>query len=294
MRIITLIFPVYNDWESLRLLLRKIEKKIKKKEYRFQVLIINDNSTKINKKKLNHNKLYENIKSINLKYNLGSQKAIATGLKYISSNLQNFGDEFIIMDSDGEDDYSKISKILDLTRRDKEIDVITVNRSSRKESLLFRILYEVHLIITFFLTFKYIRYGNYSYLNSKALKFISKKKDLWLAYSASIEKNFQHKKNIIAARKKRFMGKSKMNYWQLFSHSIKIHLVFVERIFVNYLFYSLLFILISKFDIFSFVTPVFFIFLFIHLSILIMIKFSSSNSKFSECLKNIKSIDLLK
>ena len=122
------------------------------------------------------------------------------------------------------------------------------------------------------------------------MKFISQKKDLWLAYSASIEKNFQNKKNIIAARKKRLMGISKMNYWQLFSHSIKIHLVFVERIFVNYLFYSLLFFLFSKFDIFSFVTPVFFIFLFIHLSILIMIKFSSSNSKFSECLKNINQL----
>ena len=172
MRIITLIFPVYNDWESLTLLLRKIEKKVKKKEYKFQVLVINDNSTKINKKKLNHNKLYKNIKSINLKSNLGSQRAIATAIKYIASNPRNFGNDFIIMDSDGEDDYSKISKILDLTKRDKEIGVITVNRSSRKESLIFRILYEIHLIITFFLTYKYIRYGNYSYLNSKALKFI--------------------------------------------------------------------------------------------------------------------------
>ena len=284
MRTITLIFPFYNDWESLRLILRKIEKKIKKKEYRFQVLIINDNSTKKNKKKLNHNKLYKNIKSINLKLNLGSQKAIATGIKYISNNLQNFGDEFIIMDSDGEDDYSKISKILDLTRRDKEIDVITVNRSSRKESLLFRILYEVHLIITFFLTFKYIRYGNYSYLNSKALKFISKKKDLWLAYSASIEKNLQNKKNIIAARKKRFFGKSKMNYWQLFSHSIKIHLVFAERIIVNYFFYYYYFNLKFRYLASSRLCFYFFIYPF---SILIIIKFSGSNIKFSECLKTL-------
>ena len=49
------------------------------------------------------------------------------------------------MDSDGEDDYSQISKILDLTKKNKEIDVITVNRSSRKESFIFRILYEIHL-----------------------------------------------------------------------------------------------------------------------------------------------------
>ena len=51
MRTITLIFPVYNDWESLRMLLRKIEKIVKKKECKFKVLIINDNSININKKK---------------------------------------------------------------------------------------------------------------------------------------------------------------------------------------------------------------------------------------------------
>ena len=105
------------------------------------------------------------------------------------------------MDSDGEDDYSQISKILDLTKKNKEIDVITVNRSSRKESLIFRILYEIHLIITFFLTFKYIRYGNYSYLNSKALKFISQKKDLWLAYSASMKKISKIKKYYCCRKK---------------------------------------------------------------------------------------------
>tara|TARA_A100001015_G_C14932440_1_gene689015 strand:+ start:315 stop:1199 length:885 start_codon:yes stop_codon:yes gene_type:complete len=294
MRTITLIFPVYNDWESLGILLRKIEKIVKKTECKFKVLIINDNSIKINKKKLNQNKIFENIKILNLRSNLGSQKAIATGIKHIANNLQNFGRDFIIMDSDGEDDYSQISKILDLTKKNKEIDVITVNRSSRKESFIFRILYEIHLIITFFLTFKYIRYGNFSYLNSKALKFISQKKDLWLAYSASIEKNFQNKKNIIAARKKRIMGISKMNYWQLFSHSIKIHLVFIKRIFINYLFYSLLFILISKIEILSTITPIFFIFLSIHFLMLVIVKNSGSNIKFTESLKNIDSINILK
>ena len=61
MRTITLIFPVYNDWESLGILLRKIEKIVKKTECKFKVLIINDNSIKINKKKLNQNKLFESL-----------------------------------------------------------------------------------------------------------------------------------------------------------------------------------------------------------------------------------------
>ena len=92
----------------------------------------------------------------------------------------------------------------------------------------------------------------------------------------------------------RTMGKSKMNYWQLFSHSIKIHLVFIKRIFVNYFFYLLLFFVISKFDFLSTITPIFFIFLFIHFLMLIIVKNSESNIKFTESLKNIKSINILK
>tara|TARA_B100000963_G_scaffold197602_1_gene171950 strand:+ start:783 stop:1667 length:885 start_codon:yes stop_codon:yes gene_type:complete len=294
MRKITLILPVYNDWESLRLLLGKIEKKVKKKEHSFQVLLINDSSTILNKKKLNQNKLFKNIRSINLKSNIGSQKAIAIGLKFISNNLQKFGKDFIIMDSDGEDDYSKINKILHITKKNKEINVVTVNRSTRKESLVFSILYEIHLIITFVLTFKYIRFGNYSYLSDKALKSISKKNELWLAYSASLEKYFKNKKIIIAERKKRFMGKSKMNYWQLLIHSIKIHSVFLKRIFFNYILYSLLIIFIAKIKVINFVSPLFFTLMFIHILLLIYVNYFSSNTKFYNSLKNIKSIDLIK
>ena len=173
MRRITLILPVYNDWESLRLLLNKIKKKIKKKII-CDVLIINDNSHSNQIERLNEESVYKNINILNLKENIGSQKAIATGIKYISKNFSKFGKEFIILDSDGEDDYLKIVNILKLTKNDK-CDVLTVNRSTRKESFVFSILYEIHLIITFLLTFKYIRYGNYSYLNSKALSLISKK-----------------------------------------------------------------------------------------------------------------------
>ena len=85
-----------------------------------------------------------------------------------------------------------------------------------------------------------------------------------------------------------------MNYWQLFSHSIKIHLVFIKRIFINYLFYSLLFILISKIEILSTITPIFFIFLSIHFLMLVIVKNSGSNIKFTESLKNIDSINILK
>ena len=292
MRRITLILPVYNDWESLRLLLNKIKKKIKKKII-CDVLIINDNSHFDQIERLNEESVYKNINILNLKENIGSQKAIATGIKYISKNFSKFGKEFIILDSDGEDDYLKIVNILKITKNNK-CDVLTVNRSSRKESFLFSVLYEIHLIITFLLTFKYIRYGNYSYLNSKALSLISKKSELWLAYSATLEKYFPNKENIVASRGKRFMGHSKMNYLQLIIHSFNIQLVFSKKIIFNYLLYLTLSIIMINFSYFKFILPSLFILLFIHIISLITVKLISSKIKFDDCLKNIKSINQLR
>ena len=64
MRRITLILPVYNDWESLRLLLNKIKKKIKKKII-CNVLIINDNSHSNQLERLDKENVYNNINIIN-------------------------------------------------------------------------------------------------------------------------------------------------------------------------------------------------------------------------------------
>ena len=228
-----------------------------------------------------------------MRENIGSQKAIATGIKYISKNFSKFGKEFIILDSDGEDDYLKIVNILKITKNNK-CDVLTVNRSTRKESFVFSILYEIHLIITFLLTFKYIRYGNYSYLNSKALSLISKKSELWLAYSATLEKYFPNKKNIVASRGKRFMGQSKMNYLQLIIHSFNIQLVFSKKIIFNYLLYLTLSIIMINFSYFKFILPSLYILLLIHIISLIIVNLISSKIKFDDCLKNIKSINQLR
>ena len=99
----TIILPIYNDWHSLSILLRQIEKSLKKMKNKFSLLLINDGSTEKMSLKLK-TKFYKNIVILNLKKNIGSQKAIATGLKYLTKNSPKNHNHFIIMDSDGEDD----------------------------------------------------------------------------------------------------------------------------------------------------------------------------------------------
>ena len=100
---INIILPVFNDWESLNYLLEDISLLKTSNDLNFStinILIINDGSTsdiKIEKKFSNLN-----IKILHLFNNIGSQKAINIGLRYIKENKNDF-DYCIIMDSDGED-----------------------------------------------------------------------------------------------------------------------------------------------------------------------------------------------
>ena len=99
--------PLYNDWDSLRILLRKLNNELKKKEIQSEVIVVNDCSTKNEKLKKNKLKFIKKITILNLKKNLGSQRAIFLGLKYIK--LKKYRGILTILDSDGEDDVKKNS-----------------------------------------------------------------------------------------------------------------------------------------------------------------------------------------
>lgn len=291
MSIYTIILPTFNDWKSLSILLIQIEKYLKNTNNIYKVLIIDDNSFEKNKYKLNKNRFFKEIKILTLKKNVGSQKAIATGLKFISKYKNKNDDKFIIMDSDGEDDPKKIKEIIKLIDKNHKIKVITMNRTIRKESFFFSILYEIHLLITFFITFKYIRFGNFSYLNRKVIDIITKKKELWLAYSATLNKYVNSKESILAPRRKRISGKSKMSYSGLVSHSINIQSVYMKNIFISYALYSAIFIFLYVTKLLGFIVLILLTLLIVHfLIIALSFKEKIDRITFNICLNNIKSI----
>jgi hypothetical protein len=221
------LIPVYNDWKSLDLLLKKIDLELKKKNYFSEILIINDASTII--KRINIKNLFniKNIFILNTKKNLGSQKCIHLALKHINQ----FKKEYIItiIDSDGEDDPKEINKMINLAIKNND-RIITSNRLARKESLVIRILYRVHLIVTLIITGQWISFGNYTCFNSKNIKKIIKNDDGCYAHPANVIK---HSKiiRIFAKRNKRFFDKSKVNFLGLMFHSLRIISVFQKKVF---------------------------------------------------------------
>ena len=235
-----ILIPVYNDWDSLNILLKNIiNLKIFKKKT--TVIIVNDFSKeKVHIKNFLFKKIL-NIKIINLKKNIGSQRCIAVGLSYIKKNYLN--SNIIIMDGDGEDNPLLIKKLLNFSIK-KENKIIVVNRTIRTENILIKILYEINFINFFLLTHKFIRFGNFSLLKSTALSKIKNSKDLWLAYPSTIIKNFTNIKMIFAKKEMRYAGQSKMSYFNLFTHVIRILSVLRKKIFFNSFFYIIFLILL--------------------------------------------------
>ena len=143
---INILLPVYNDWDSINLLLKDIEKiQINNKSNitSIDITIINDCSTSppIISKDLKQFK----IKVITLFENHGSQVAINCGLRYLEENNADF-DYCIIMDSDGEDKADDILTLLNIATHNNE-KIVFASRGERQDGLLFYFLYKIYLFI---------------------------------------------------------------------------------------------------------------------------------------------------
>ena len=107
---ITILIPVYNDWQSASKLLEDINLNVKSLNQEFSVIIVNDAST--DEQSINSTNLenLSSIKIINMKENRGHARCIASGLKHIHEKEQY--DYIIPMDGDGEDRPEEIKNFV--------------------------------------------------------------------------------------------------------------------------------------------------------------------------------------
>ena len=281
-----IVAPTFNDWNSLNKLLISLNKSIKGIKGKFKIIVVNDCSTEKSNLRTKNLKNIKNIKILNLNKNVGSQKAIYIGLKYVEKlKLKSL---IAILDSDGEDDPFKLKKLINLAIKKRSF-IIVGNRSKRKENVILKILNYLRLLITLLLTGRYINFGNYSAFSSENLKNIFSNNNLWLAYSSGILKNCKNIQRVNIDKRKRYYGKSKVDFKFLINHSIKILCVFRKEIFIRSFFIMSLLIIIFEN---TFLKMSLLIFTFI-LNIFIYIYFQINNLCF-DALKLIKSTKNLK
>lgn len=230
--------PIYNDWESFSILVATIEKTYctPKKDYEIQIVAINDGSNEEH-----DNQQFSQIipiEIVNLKTNVGHQRAIAIGLQYINETKSNF-DYVIVLDSDGEDKPEDIVHLITKCESLNDNKIVFAQRKKRQESVFFKTGYFFYKYIFYSLTGQKINFGNFSCIPKKRLKRVVVQDNLWNHYSGSIIQSRTPFDKVLLDRGKRYAGKSKMNFTSLVLHGLSSISVYFDFLSVRILKLSL-------------------------------------------------------
>ena len=287
---IKILIPIYNDWNSVKLLINNIDKAVTDIEGNFSVIIINDASTQ---KKPDNFLSFKNLKSvkiINMINNRGHGRCNAAGLKYIYEK-EEF-DYVIPMDGDGEDRPEEIKTIVEKIDTNSDFPVVG-ERIKRSEGLFFQFSYLIHKLLTFVFTGKNIKFGNFTCLSKVTVKKMISEKATWSSFSGALSKLESKLIKVPSIRGKRYHGPSQMNLINLIKHSFSIIAVFKYNVLVRSLLFLIVYLLLifQKVSIITFLPVIFILFFVI---IILFLSKRENIQEYKDCLKNISSIDTIK
>ena len=289
MKKIIILIPLFNDWKSVSKLLNEINSQVINWNVDVSGIIVNDASTETRSGLESNYEKIKSVKILNMKENRVHQRCIASGLKYICEN-EDF-DRVIVMDADGEDRPEELNDFFNKAQENSNM-TITGNRFKRSEGIVFKILYEVHKILTLVFTGKLIKFGNFTCLPKDHVKQLIQKPYLWNSYSSSVVRAINDRTFIPSKRGLRYVLPSKMNFTGLVFHSLAIISVFRNTVIIRSIVFLLvyLFLIFNNFSILTLI-PILFLILFV----LIILKISKRTNMegLNKSLENIGSIDVL-
>lgn len=225
---VAIIIPVFNDWDSLNLLIPKIDITLRSEELTVTVIIVNDGSTdepEIEDDVLTGLSIINSIEIIHQNCNLGHQRAIAIGLSEVSKRKSV--DAIVIMDADGEDRPEDIPVLVEQGLKEKE-KIIVARRDRRSEGLVFKTGYLVYKLLFRLLTGKRIAFGNFCLLPIKIAKKLTYFDSLWNHLPATILKSKLPLTMVSTKRGERLRGKTKMNFGGLILLGLSAVSVYVD------------------------------------------------------------------
>ncbi|HEY9852987.1 MAG TPA: glycosyltransferase [Leptolyngbyaceae cyanobacterium] len=242
---ILIVIPVFNDWEALEILLINIDKNLYGKPFNVDILIVDDASTTPVFSNFISTPLKEinKIEILELRRNIGHQRAIAIGLSYIEENL--YYQAVVIMDGDGEDDPKDVIKLIEECHKQDFQKVIFARRSKRSETWLFKLFYIFYKHLYKLLTGHHIRVGNFSIIPHKIIPRLVVVSELWNHYAVGLLKAKVPYAEIYSKRGNRLAGKPKMNFVSLITHGLSAISVYGDVVGVRLLIASIWLILFT-------------------------------------------------
>ena len=222
---ICLIVPVFNDWSAATKLCQLIHQAIAPMTH-YEIILVNDGSTEPLKKESHH--FSEKVTVLNLRRNVGHQKAIASGCVYAYSKVES--KFYAVLDGDGEDNPAYIKSML---HKADDNNIVVAQRSKRSEGKVFVLSYFIYKKI-----FKYfigvpIDFGNFSLFSRQVLKRIVHMQEIQTSFPGTLILSKCPIVKLPTERSKRLDGQSKMNFISLIDHGLKMMTVFKQKAFIR-------------------------------------------------------------
>ena len=285
-----ILIPIYNDRESLKLLVENINSEIKDLEHEISLVAINDASSQQIIDTYPNIENINCIEIINMKENRGHARCIASGLKFIYEK-KDF--DFVIpMDGDGEDRPEEIKNFIKLSEQSGEKS-ITGERVKRSEGLFFQLCYKFHKFLTLAFTGQSIKFGNFTCLSKSTVKKMLEEKATWNSFSGSLKKIEKDLISIPSIRGKRYFGPSQMSFFNLLKHSLSIISVFRKTVLIRSALFIVFYILLIK-SYASIITSLPLVLLLIMIYSISSLALRENIDEFNNSLTNIHDIEKIK
>ena len=285
-----ILIPIYNDRESLKILIQNINSEIKDLDHEISLVVINDASSQQIVDTYPNIENINSIEIINMKENRGHARCIASGLKYIFKKKEF---DFVIpMDGDGEDRPEEIKNFIELSKQSEEKSLVG-ERVKRSEGLIFKTCYQFHKFLTLAFTGQSIKFGNFTCLSKSTVKKLLDEKATWNSFSGSLKKIEKDLISIPSTRGKRYFGPSQMSFFNLLKHSLSIISVFRKTVLIRSALFIIFYILLIK-SYASVITSLPLVLLLIMIYSISSLALRENIEEFNNCLKNIHDIDKIK
>ena len=217
MKKISIIIPVYNEEESLPLLLERLKELTKKIEnYKFEFLFVNDGRKD---KTLNilkeQRKLDDRISYIDFSRNFGKEIAMIAGMDYAT------GDAVIFMDADLQDPPELIIDFIKYWEQGYD-DVYAKRKSRKGETFLKKFTSKMYYKVLQKLAGMEIQKdtGDFRLLDRRCVNALKKLRESQRCTKSMFSWIGYNKKEVLYDREPRIAGKTKWNYKQLIDLAI--------------------------------------------------------------------------
>ena len=222
--------PVYYDVESFTQLRRKLLEALKGGESSSDPRFVVIDDTAGVDPEMGSLEALADVQVVRPPFNLGHQRALVYGLRNLAQGMGE-DDAVVTMDSDGEDQPADVSRLLAELDKDRGFGrIVLAQRTKRRESVPFKLLYACFKLFFYFLTGTVIHTGNFATYRGRLARSMLFHPHFDLSYGASLLSINLPTSYVPCERGRRYAGRSRMGYSRLIMHGIRMLMPFLDRI----------------------------------------------------------------